>query len=292
VTSLLVARGGFNQIRKNPITGLGQVVTTGDNAARSDQRTPQVILTDQTGRDGRVLLHRDGGDLHLHRLGVRHPLPRHGRAAAGRDAPRGRRGAGRHRGDPGHPLSRLVAQRGDRALAGRRRERRRLRLQPGRGHLGRGGGGGDVRGHGALPGALPGGHGRRHRVLDRRRGLGRARGQPGRGERDLHPRQQGLRGRSGRDHPPAALHDRRDGGLDRDRRLPGGEERVPAADHRVARPGGARGGLRDHESAHPAIRRGRRHLAPVLPVPHARGPRSSRSTPGPTSARPTATSTC
>jgi hypothetical protein len=52
VTSLLVARGGFNQIRKNPITGLGQVVTTGDNAARSDQRTPQVILSDQTGGMG------------------------------------------------------------------------------------------------------------------------------------------------------------------------------------------------------------------------------------------------
>jgi hypothetical protein len=52
VTSLLVARGGYNQIRKNPITGLGQVVTTGDNAARSDQRTPQVILTDQSGGMG------------------------------------------------------------------------------------------------------------------------------------------------------------------------------------------------------------------------------------------------
>jgi hypothetical protein len=52
VTSLLVARGGFNQIRKNPITGLGQVVTTGDNAERSDQRTPQVILTDQQGGMG------------------------------------------------------------------------------------------------------------------------------------------------------------------------------------------------------------------------------------------------
>jgi hypothetical protein len=52
VTSLLVARGGFNQIRKNPITGLGQVVTTGDNAARSDQRTPQVILSDPTGGMG------------------------------------------------------------------------------------------------------------------------------------------------------------------------------------------------------------------------------------------------
>lgn len=49
VTSLLLPSGPAGQIRKNPITGLGQVVTTGDNAERSDQRTPQVFYTDPSG---------------------------------------------------------------------------------------------------------------------------------------------------------------------------------------------------------------------------------------------------
>lgn len=46
-TRLLVGTGPGARIRKNPITGLGQVVTTGDNAERVDQRTPQMIVTDQ-----------------------------------------------------------------------------------------------------------------------------------------------------------------------------------------------------------------------------------------------------
>lgn len=39
-------------IDQTPITGLGQVVTVGDTAQRSDQRTPQVIWTDQRGGMG------------------------------------------------------------------------------------------------------------------------------------------------------------------------------------------------------------------------------------------------
>ncbi len=46
-TSLLLREQ--SKISRGPITGLGQVVTTGDTAERADQRTPQVIFGDQTG---------------------------------------------------------------------------------------------------------------------------------------------------------------------------------------------------------------------------------------------------
>jgi hypothetical protein len=50
VTSLLIPRN--RRINRNAITGLDQVVTAGDNAQRTDQRTPQVIKTDQSGGMG------------------------------------------------------------------------------------------------------------------------------------------------------------------------------------------------------------------------------------------------
>lgn len=49
-TSLLLRQG--STIDKSPITGQTQVVTTGDTAERADQRTPQVIWTDQRGGVG------------------------------------------------------------------------------------------------------------------------------------------------------------------------------------------------------------------------------------------------
>lgn len=52
ITSLLVARTPGAGVRKNPITGLDQIVTAGDTSERSDQRTPQVIYKDQTAGGG------------------------------------------------------------------------------------------------------------------------------------------------------------------------------------------------------------------------------------------------
>lgn len=49
-TKLLLRQGA--PIDKTPITGLDQVVTVGDTAQRSDQRTPQVIWSDQRGGGG------------------------------------------------------------------------------------------------------------------------------------------------------------------------------------------------------------------------------------------------